>query len=71
MPFDGLSLMDYAINTSLVISNVALAKHDRACLLTFSDVIGTTIKADRKPTQLNKILLALYKEKERNLEANY
>lgn len=71
MPFDGLSLMDYAINTSLVISNVALAKHDRAGLLTFSDVIGTTIKADRKPTQLNKILLALYKEKERNLEANY
>ena len=40
MPFDGLSLMDYAINTSLVISNVALAKHDRAGLLTFSDVIG-------------------------------
>jgi uncharacterized protein (DUF58 family) len=71
MPFDGLSLMDYAINTSLVISNVALAKHDRAGLLTFSDVIGTTIKADRKPTQLNRILLALYKEKERNLEANY
>jgi uncharacterized protein (DUF58 family) len=71
MPFDGLSLMDYAINTSLVISNVALAKHDRAGLLTFSDIIGTTIKADRKPTQLNKILLALYKEKERNLEANY
>jgi uncharacterized protein (DUF58 family) len=71
MSFDGLSLMDYAINTSLVISNVALAKHDRAGLLTFSDIIGTTIKADRKPTQLNKILLALYKEKERNLEANY
>ena len=71
MPFDGLSLMDYAINASLVMSNVALQKHDRAGLLTFSDIIGTTIKADRKPHQLNKILLALYKEKERNLEANY
>lgn len=71
MPFDGLSLMDYAINASLVISNVALQKHDRAGLLTFSDIIGTTIKADRKPHQLNKILFALYKEKERNLEANY
>ena len=71
MPFDGLSLMDYAINTSLVMSNIALAKHDRAGLLTFSDIIGTAIKAERKPHQLNKILIALYKEKERNLEANY
>lgn len=71
MPFSGLSLMDYAINTSLAISNIALQKHDRAGLLTFSDKIGTTLKADRKVNQLNKILNALYKEKERNLEANY
>jgi len=71
MPFHGLSLMDYAINTSLVISNVALQKYDRAGLITFSDKIGSTIKADNHPTQLNKILQALYKEKERQLEANY
>ena len=71
MPFDGLSLMDYAINTSLAISNIALQKHDRAGLLTFSDKIGATIKADRRSNQLHKILNALYNEKERNLEANY
>ncbi len=71
MPFEGLSLMDYAINTSLVISNVALQKHDKAGLITFSDKIGSTIKADSKTTQLSKILNALYKEKERTLEANY
>ncbi len=71
MPFNGLSLMDYAINTSLVISNVALQKHDRAGLLTFSDKIGATIKADRKPNHLNAILAALYNEKERPMEANY
>ncbi|MCB0580976.1 MAG: DUF58 domain-containing protein, partial [Phaeodactylibacter sp.] len=71
MPFEGLSLMDYAINTSLVISNIALQKYDRAGLITFSDKIGATIKADSKPTQLNKILMALYKEEERPLEANY
>ncbi len=71
MPFDGLSLMDYAINTSLVLSNIALQKFDRAGLLTFSDKIGTTIKADRKANQMNKILAALYKEKPRNLEANF
>ena len=71
MPFNGLSLMDYAINTTLAISNIALKKYDRAGLITFSDKIGTTIKADSKVTQLNKILLSLYKEKERVLEANY
>jgi uncharacterized protein (DUF58 family) len=71
MPFEGLSLMDYAINTSLVISNIALQKHDKAGLITFSDKIGSTIKADSKTTQLNKILNALYKEEERPLEANY
>lgn len=71
LPFEGLSLMDYAINTSLVISNIALQKYDRAGLITFSDKIGATIKADNQPTQLNKILQALYKEKERLLESNY
>lgn len=71
MPFNGLSLMDYAINTSLVISNIALQKYDRAGLLTFSDKIGATIKADRRPNHLNGILAALYNEKERPMEANY
>lgn len=71
LPFEGLSLMDYAINTSLVMSNIALQKHDKAGLITFSDKIGTTLKAERRSNQLNKILHALYNEKERNLEANY
>lgn len=71
MPFDGLSLMDYAINASLAISNIALQKYDRAGLITFSDKIGAAVKSDSKPTQLNKILLALYNEQERPVEANY
>ncbi len=71
MPFNGLSLMDYAINTSLALSNIALKKYDKAGLITFSDIIGSTIKADRKANQLNRILHALYNEKERLLEANY
>ncbi len=71
MPFEGLSLMDYAINSSLVISNIALKKHDRAGLITFSDIVGSTIKADSRPTQLNTLLTALYNEQERPVEANY
>ena len=71
MHFEGLSLMDYAVNASLAISNIALKKYDRAGLITFSDKIGATVKADSKSTQLNKILHALYAEQERQVEANY
>lgn len=71
MPFEELSLMDYAINTALAISNIILKKQDKAGLLTFSDVIGATIKAERDSSQLKRIMEALYREKERPGEANY
>lgn len=71
MPFEGLSLMDYAINTSLAISNIILKKQDKAGLLTFSDVMGATLKAERDTGQLNRILESLYREKERPGESNY
>lgn len=71
LPFHGMSLMDYAINTSLVVSNVVLRKDDRAGLFTFSDKIGTVLKADRTTSQLNQIMEALYNEAERDLESNY
>ena len=75
MPFEGLSLLDYAINASLVLSNVALIKEDKAGLITVAEKIGSIVPADNKYTQLNKILEVLYKEKtdflETNLEALY
>ncbi len=71
MPFNGLSLLDYAVNSCLAISNIILKKYDKAGLITFSDKIGATIKADHKANQLNKILHALYNEQERPGEANY
>lgn len=71
MPFNGLSLLDYAINTSLVISNIALIKHDRTGLLTFSDKLGNFVKADRRRSQLRNLLNILYKQQSRDLEANY
>lgn len=71
MPFEGLSLMDYAINTSLAIGNIILKKQDKAGLLTFSDVIGATLKAERDTGQLTRILESLYREKERPGESNF
>lgn len=70
MPFDGLSLMDYAINASLVLSSVALIKQDKAGLITLSEKKAHVVPADRRPTQLNKIMEVLYKEKTRYLETN-
>lgn len=71
MPFNNLTLLDYAINTSLVISNVVLQRHDKAGLVTFSDKIGTILPAERSSRQLKKILEALYNEQEHFLEADY
>ncbi|WP_183564493.1 DUF58 domain-containing protein [Mucilaginibacter sp. SP1R1] len=70
MPFEGLSLLDYAINASLVLSNVALLKEDKAGLITISEQLGAVVPADKRPTHLNKILEVLYKEKTRYLETN-
>jgi len=71
MPFNGMSLLDYSINTALAISNIALHKYDKMGLITFSDKIGTTLKASGNKLQLKKIVRALYNEKERDTEANY
>lgn len=70
MPFEGLSLLDYAINASLVLSNVALLKEDKAGLITMSEKLGAVVPADRRPAHLNKILEVLYKEKTRYLETD-
>ena len=70
MPFEGLSLLDYAVNASLVLSSVALLKQDKAGLITISDKKGAVIAAENRPAQLNKIMEVLYKEKTRYLETN-
>lgn len=70
MPFEGLSLLDYAINASLVLSNVAMLKEDKAGLITIAEKPGAVIAADRKAAQLNRIMEVLYKEKTRYQESN-
>jgi len=60
MPFEGLSLLDYAINATLVISNIALKKQDKAGMFTFSKKVENRVIAERRPSQMNKILETLY-----------
>lgn len=71
MPFDGLSLMDYAINASLVISNIAIKKYDKAGLITFTEEKVNVLQAERKPDQMGKILEMLFAQKTRYLESNF
>ncbi|WP_375417036.1 DUF58 domain-containing protein [uncultured Hymenobacter sp.] len=71
MPFEGLSLLDYAINATLVVSNIALLKHDKAGLITFSNRPGAAVAADRRPGHLLKLLEVLYRQKTRYLETDF
>lgn len=71
MPFHGMTLLDYAINASLVLSNVALVKQDRAGLITFAENLDSFILADKKSTQMNKVLESLYRQQTRFLEPDY
>ncbi len=71
MPFDNLSLLDYSINASLVILNIALKKGDKSGLISYSNKMSSVVKAEKKPGQLSRILEALYAQKTRYQESNY
>lgn len=70
-PFEGLSLMDYAVNASLMLSRVALIKQDKVGLISFSGNEGNMLKADRKPGQMSLILESLYREQTEFKESDF
>jgi len=71
MPFGGMTLLDHAINSCLVLSNICLKKQDRVGLITFSNMPGTILPADRKPIQTEIILQTLYKQQTDFLESDF
>ncbi|RAV29802.1 DUF58 domain-containing protein [Sinomicrobium soli] len=66
MPFEGLSLLDYAINATLVLSNVILKKQDKAGMFTFSRKVENIVVAERRNSQMGLILETLY-----NIETDF
>lgn len=60
MPFNGLKLLDYAINATLAFSNVALKRNDKTGMVTFSKNIEIFVPAVKKISHLNTILEKLY-----------
>ncbi|WP_167856537.1 DUF58 domain-containing protein [Hymenobacter metallicola] len=71
MPFEGLSLLDYAINATLVVSNIALLKHDKAGLITFADRLSAIVPAERRAGHMQKVLEVLYKQRTKYLETDF
>ncbi len=71
MEFDGLSMLDYAINSSLVLSNITLKNGDKTGLITFSDKMGTQLAADKSGGQMRRIMEELYAQKTQFKEPNY
>lgn len=70
-PFEGMTMLDYAINAILALSCVVLKKDDKAGLLTFSCKTETLIKADSRRLQLNAINEALYNQQTDFLESDF
>ena len=70
-PFDGLTLLDYAINSSLVIANIVLRKYDNAGLITFSNKVDDLIPAKSNLNQLDSILQRLYGQTTLFLESDF
>ncbi len=71
MPFNGLKLLDYALNSALAFSNIALKKNDKVGLVDFSNKPGNFLSAQAKKTYLNNILEALYNIDTKFLDADY
>lgn len=57
-----MTLLDYAINASLVLSYVVMRKEDKAGLVTFNEHFDTFIPASRQPGQMQALLENLYSQ---------
>lgn len=66
-----LSKLDYVINTSLLLSYVALLKGDHVGLLTFADHVETYLSPRRGKSQFYRMLEMLYNVHVQSVEANY
>ncbi|MHC5310802.1 DUF58 domain-containing protein [Myroides sp. LJL116] len=60
MPFEGLSLLDYAINSTLALSNIVLRKKDKVGFISLAKQVEDHVVSSNKTGQLTKINQKLY-----------
>jgi uncharacterized protein (DUF58 family) len=69
--FRGMTLLDCAINASLVLSYIAIKKEDKAGLATFETDFETFIPAEKQSGQMQRILESLYHQETTFGESDY
>ncbi len=60
--FRGMTLLDYSINASLVLSYIAIFKEDKAGVASFSNRFESFVAPDKRSGQMQSIQEALYRE---------
>jgi uncharacterized protein (DUF58 family) len=71
MPFDGLSLLDYSVNATLVLSSIILKKQDKVGVFSFSKKVDNRVVAEKRTAQMQLILENLYNIKTDFFETDY
>ena len=68
---EGMTLLDHAINASLVLSYVVVNRQDKAGIITFADRFGSFVPAERHSSQMQRILECLYGQQTTFGESDY
>lgn len=71
MPFDQMSLLDYAINSCLVFTKVILNKYDKPGIITFNNKVDQSLAPHSSLAQLSRINEILYNQNTDFLESNF
>jgi uncharacterized protein (DUF58 family) len=68
---EGMTLLDYSINSTLALAYVATLKGDKTGLLTFEKQLDTCISASRNAGQMQRIQDALYTQTTSFMESDF
>lgn len=71
MHFNNVSLLDYAINATLAVTNIILRKQDKAGMLTFSNKLEDLVVAESRNSQMNLISENLFNIKTEFFESDF
>lgn len=63
MPFDGLTLLDRAINATLMLSDIAIKKDDKAGVITYSNTVHNVLPPARDKGWMHRVMELLYAQK--------
>jgi uncharacterized protein (DUF58 family) len=71
MPFEGLTLLDYAVNATLAMSSVAISRQDKSGFISFGDRGGDFLPANHRSAQMAAIVQMLYNLRTQFLESDF